>query len=505
MFFAYRQDANRQLQQFVSFILSLLQEIDRCRDAPLDRETADFLLVRLGGAIRHMHQVITFVERSSQFSANELNDLRNLASELRLIEGLFCALPVFTPSCYRAPLRHTGAVGRPAYEISREQIMLLRSCFFPWSSIANILGVSRWTIHRRANDLEIPPSFLTYDPIHQGDLQQMVQEELVSMPRCGERYMQGALRRRGIFVQRWRVRDALINLDPIGRASRWVQQIPRRPYRVPHPNFLWHIDGNLKLRHWRFVIHGGIDGYSRLIVYLRCSNNNRASTVLSLFRQAINVWGLPSRVRADDGGENIAVGDLMIHYRGEGRGSFITGSSVHNTRIERLWREVVHCILFVFKNTFLHLEQIGLLSRDSDIDIFALHYVYTPRINHALAQFVETFNNHGLSTEHGFTPHQLWISGILQHHSSNYSGVRGVIDDTLPDDLIMYGDDPDAPLPQGDDSSGVEVAPILLDIPEHLIVVMHETFHPEEEDGNQGMNIYFQVRQLLFLYFGSTM
>ncbi|KAJ7330219.1 hypothetical protein OS493_022742 [Desmophyllum pertusum] len=171
-----RQDANRQLQQFVSFILSLLQEIDRCRDAPLDRETADFLLVRLGGAIRHMHQVITFVERSSQFSANELNDLRNLASELRLIEDLFGALPVFTPSCYRAPLRHTGAVGRPAYEISREQIMLLRSCFFPWSSIANILGVSRWTIHRRANDLEIPPSFLTYDPIHQGDLQQMVQE-----------------------------------------------------------------------------------------------------------------------------------------------------------------------------------------------------------------------------------------------------------------------------------------------------------------------------------------
>ncbi|KAJ7378819.1 hypothetical protein OS493_020417 [Desmophyllum pertusum] len=74
----------------------------------------------------------------------------------------------------------------------------------------------------------------------------------------------------------------------------------------------------------------------------------------------------------------------------------------------------------------------------------------------------------------------------------NYSGVRRVIDDTLPDDLIMYGDDPDAPLPQGDYSSGVEVALILLKIPEHVIVVLHETFHPEEEDGKQGMNNYFQ-------------
>ena len=499
-----RQDANRQLQRFVASILSLLQELNRCHDAPLDRENAEFLLLRLGGAMRHMHQVISFVETSPDFSQNDVNNLRQLSRELSLIEDLFRALPVFTPSSYRAPVRYTGTVGRPSYEISREQIMLLRSCYFSWTSIANILGVSRWTIHRRAIDLDIPPSFLTYSPIQQVELQQIVQEELVSMPRCGERYMQGALRRRGICVQRWRVRDALICLDPIGRACRWAQQIPRRPYRVPHPNFLWHIDSNLKLRHWRFVIHGGIDGYSRLIVYLRCSNNNRASTVLALFRESINTWGLPSRVRADDGGENIAVGDLMIQYRGEGRGSFITGPSVHNTRIERLWREVVHCILYIFKDIFLHMEQVGILSRNSDIDLFALHYVYTPRINNALVQFIETFNNHGLSTEHSHSPHQLWVSGILQHHSSNYSGIRGILDDSLPDDLAMYGDDPEAPLPQGDELSGVDVVPISLNVPEHVILVLRESFHPEEEDGNQGINIYFQVRQFLVLYFGST-
>ena len=100
------------------------------------------MLLRLGGARCLMHQVITFIERSPDFLQNDVSNLRQLSRELSLIEDLFRALPVFTPSCYRTPVRYTGAVGRPSYEISREQIMLLRSCYFSWTSIANILGVS---------------------------------------------------------------------------------------------------------------------------------------------------------------------------------------------------------------------------------------------------------------------------------------------------------------------------------------------------------------------------
>ena len=36
---------------------------------------------------------------------------------------------------------------------------------------------------------------------------------------------------------------------------------------------------------WKMVVHGGVDGYSRVIVYLKCSNDNRAETVLQLFRK----------------------------------------------------------------------------------------------------------------------------------------------------------------------------------------------------------------------------
>jgi hypothetical protein len=48
---------------------------------------------------------------------------------------------------------------------------------------------------------------------------------------------------------------------------------------------------------WRFVIHGGVDGFSRAVVFLGLSDNNRADTVLNLFSDAVDRWGLPSRVR----------------------------------------------------------------------------------------------------------------------------------------------------------------------------------------------------------------
>ena len=51
------------------------------------------------------------------------------------------------------------------------------------------------------------------------------------------------------------------------------------------------------------VGHAGVDGYS-CTVFLHCSNNNRASTVLDLFQSAVAEWGLPSQVRCDKGGEN---------------------------------------------------------------------------------------------------------------------------------------------------------------------------------------------------------
>ena len=119
----------------------------------------------------------------------------------------------------------------------------------------------------------------------------------------GEPYISRYLRSIGIYVQRRRVRSSINRVDPRNTALRWGALVSLRTYSVPWPNSLWHLDGHHSFIRWKFVIHGCIDGKSRKIIFLKCSTNNLASTVSSLFLKGIDEnWGLwPSRVHVDYG------------------------------------------------------------------------------------------------------------------------------------------------------------------------------------------------------------
>ena len=309
--------------------------------------------------------------------------------------------------------------GRPHIVIREDQLCFLLENGFHVNDIANMFLCSCRTIERRMAALSLRAS--DFSAITDSELDRLV-ERIVSMhPQSGEKTVSSQLRSQGYKIQRQRVRDSIRRVDPIGIEMRSGRRLHRRVYHVESPNSLWHLDGYHKLIRWKLVIHGGIDGYSRLITFLKVSTNNHASTVLSAYVSAVDEFGLPSRIRIDRGGENSLVSQFMLEHpeRGPNRHSVIAGRSVHNQRIERLWRDLyTGCICF-FYTFFYFLEDISLLDPDDLLHIYALHFVFLPLIQKQLDTFRAGWAHHPLRTERNKTPMQLWIIGLSQMHSQN--------------------------------------------------------------------------------------
>ena len=158
-------------------------------------------------------------------------------------------------------------------------------------------------------------------------------------------------------------------------------------------------------------------GYSRVIVYLSRSVDNTSTMVLKLFEEAVAEWGLQSRVRGDMGVENRPVANYMLNHpaRGPSHGNYITGRSVHNSRIEWLWRHMYKAVLSPCFMIFLILwKVVEYWIQITSTIFFCLHVVFQPVINHMLSKFSSTWINHKMRTTSNKSPLQLYIMGMQQ-------------------------------------------------------------------------------------------
>ena len=135
-------------------------------------------------------------------------------------------------------------------------------------------------------------------------------------------------------------------------------------------------------------------------MFLKCSANNKAETVLELFLDAVKrdgefgLWGY----------EYIMVLKMLVCAiqwcrLEERRGAASLQGHQHNQRTERLWRDVFRCASHLYFYTFYSMELSGILDTDNSVHLFTLNLVFQPRINQTLYQFTEAFNHQNVRTE----------------------------------------------------------------------------------------------------------
>ena len=213
-------------------------------------------------------------------------------------------------------------------------------------------------------------------------------------------------------------------------------------------------------------------------------------TKLRLFEESTKTYGLPSRARCDYGMENVLVAQFMLERRGLDRGSIITGSSVHNCRVERAHRDVYAGVLCFYAKLFDEMEKTSILDPLNELHLFCLHYIYLPRITKSLEEFVDQMNQRPVSTEHNMSPLQLWTSGMLQNINSQHTALT-------VDEMEQYGVDPDESVTVSDEDYQVHIDPPTFALTEEQRMQLPDPF---QNDHNQGRNNYLNSVELTTLF-----
>ena len=100
------------------------------------------------------------------------------------------------------------------------------------------------------------------------------------------------------------------------------------------------------------------------------------------------------------------VAQVMLHVRGLNRDLLSqVHQYIHKQRIECLWCDLFTCVTSLL---LYFLESVDALDSHCEIDLYALHYVYVPRINQQIETFQNAWNKDRMRTSGGCLPLQMF-------------------------------------------------------------------------------------------------
>ena len=210
----------------------------------LSLECIDFIISRLEILFRE------FVAKSTtdgldQHEEHASQDVLSALILLSCIHDAIVDLQDVSASSLSPPVIDSGSVGRPRFQIAKQQLQYLADNHFTVAQMSQLIGISKRIIERRLHEYISIGSM--YAVLTDAELAAIVQEIQLEHPLCGNRQMKGHLISRGFKVQQSRIREIQRMVDPEGSIMRRLRTINRQTYAVPAARALWHIDGNHKL------------------------------------------------------------------------------------------------------------------------------------------------------------------------------------------------------------------------------------------------------------------
>ena len=141
------------LTEFFDEIIKLLQETDR-QYGIANSSFTDYAMERLEHCIITCTTIRERLQVESSLNLHEYCSMLNSLIEcLRRVYNTWEEYSDILNSyperySYHVPVVHGNGVGRPRFQISRDQLLYLVSLSFKWTEVSALLGVSRMTLYR---------------------------------------------------------------------------------------------------------------------------------------------------------------------------------------------------------------------------------------------------------------------------------------------------------------------------------------------------------------------
>ena len=157
-----------------------------------------------------------------------------------------------------------------------------------------------------------------------------------------------------------------------------------------------------KLKPFGFPIHGGVDGFSRKVLWLEVTRSNNApETVAQFYLDFVRQnRGCPLQTRTDCGTENGVIAAAQCYFRSDDNGpmqgeqAHCFGTSTHNQRIENWWSHLRKTCTGWWIQFFKDLVEEKQLNLDNEYTKECLWFAFNGILQNSLHEVQLYWNTH---------------------------------------------------------------------------------------------------------------